>query len=778
MKNYLELVKEYGKVHKDKNRITIICIAIAVFLVTAVFGLADMAIRCQTISYIKTNGDYHMMLKDIDAKTAEMIGSRVEVAASGWVKNFSGKDNYTINGKLLEIVGADESMSREMGINAVKGSYPQKPDEGLLDQQALEQFSIPIGGQVSITSPAGDSHTIKIVGTYADFAYLKEADSHGLVLTNDGLYQIYGNNTKDRFFVKFKNGVNMRKTIDEIKEIYQLSDKQVAENTVLLGMIGQSRDSYMMQLYKVAAVLFVLVLIAGVLMIAGSFNMNFLERIQFFGLLRCLGASKTQVKKYVLYEGIRFSFKGIPIGLVTGTITVWVLCAFLKYVHPTFFSEMPLFGISVVSLTAGIVVGFLTVILASLSPCRKAARVSPLSAVTGNIGRTQIPQEKTAVNTTHTRVDIAMGIHHALAGKKNIILMTGSFAISIILFLSFSVLVNFMHQALTPVKPYAPDISIVSGDNTCSLDADLYEKIKANPEVKRAYGRMFAYDVPVTGGGSDAKINLISYEENQFGWAREELLQGDVDEAAEEMNSVLVIYEDDLDWQLGDMITLKLASGEKKVKIAGILSSSPFSRIPGTQTVICSEHTFQQLTEEQGYTIIDMQLVRGADDNTVAQIRGLTTPEMNFSDRRQGNAETKMAYYSFAIFVYGFLVIIALITVFNIINSMNNSVAVRMNQYGIMRAVGMSYKQLHRMVTAEAAAYAVCGCLAGCILGLPLHKILFNSMITYRWGIAWQIPFTAIMIIVGISIFVTFLSVIRPARKIRDMDIVNVVNAH
>ena len=47
MKGYLGLVSEYAKVHKKKNRLTIICIAISVMLVTAIFGMADMSLKAQ-----------------------------------------------------------------------------------------------------------------------------------------------------------------------------------------------------------------------------------------------------------------------------------------------------------------------------------------------------------------------------------------------------------------------------------------------------------------------------------------------------------------------------------------------------------------------------------------------------------------------------------------------------------------------------------------------------------------------------------------------------------
>lgn len=744
-------------------------------MVTAIFGMADMEVRTRKISTIKEYGNYHVFFKNINDETARLIGSRADVAVSGWVLQMN--DDGTLKEKPLAVAGGEEAISREMGIDIEEGRFPRKVDEALLDRQAIEQFDISLGDMVSVTLSDGIAYKYTIVGVYKDFAHLKKQDVHGLTLSNEGIRKIAGNTDIIRYYVQFKNGVNMRNAIDEIKANFQLTDKQVSENTILLALVGQSRDSYMMNLYMTAAVLFVLVLTAGVLMIASSFNMSILERIQFFGMLRCLGASKRQVKNFVLLEGINFSLKGIPIGLLIGTIIVWVSSAFLKYVNPTYFSDMPLFGISWPSLITGIVVGFLTVILASLSPCKKASRVSPLSAVTGNINHSNMPRSKTAAKTKHMRVDIAMGIHHAFSSRKNILLMTGSFGISIILFLSFSVLVNFMHQALKPLRPYTPDISIVSGDNTCSLDIDLLEQLKETPKIKRAYGRMFAHDVPITSKHGDSKINLISYEENQFAWAKKQLTQGSIDKVAEGTDSVSIVYSEDLTCKLGDSIILKTPSGEKKIKIGGILSDSPFDRAPGTQTVICSEKLFRELTGKRGYTIIDMQLEKGADDRTVSQIRNLTTPEMKFSDQRQSNEEGRAAFYSFAIFIYGFLLLIASITVFNIINSINISATGRMNQYGVMRAVGMSGKQLHRLVLAEACTYAACGCLMGCVLGLPLHLLIFRSMITSHWGLEWQFPFVALAVIIAIAVMATILSAIGPVKKINEMDIVNVVNA-
>jgi putative ABC transport system permease protein len=569
----------------------------------------------------------------------------------------------------------------------------------------------------------------------------------------------------------------MRNAIDTIKENFNLSDKQVSENPALLGLTGQSRDSFMVNTYIIAVILFILVLAAGTLMIASSINMSVRERVQFFGLMRCLGASTSQVKKYVLLESIRLCLFGIPIGLIVGAVITMASSAFLRYVNPAYFSDMLIFHLSPVSLVSGTLVGFLTVTLAALSPANKAAKVSPQCAVSGNAAQNTMFTTKAALNIKQIKPETSLGISHALSDKKNILLMTGSFAISIILFLSFSVMVDFMGQGIRALKPYTPDISIVSSDNSNLLDKEVLEEAQNISGVKRAFGRMLENDLPITSVHGDTKINLISYEENLFNWAKQELVSGNINTVINKNNTVLVVHSDNSNLQVGDTFTIKTAHGKNTVYVAGVLSNSSFVSEAGIQTVICSEQTFQGLTGKQGYSVIDMQLARNAGEDTITQLRGLTTKKQNFSDRREVNTGAKAAYYSFALFIYGFLVIIASITVFNIINSMNNSVSNRKNRYGVMRAIGMTGKQLQHMVIVEAATYAICGCMAGLIISLPIHRMIFQMLITSKWGLNWQVPFGMLAIIIGITILSTVLSVIRPVKTLNKMSITDIVNS-
>ena len=266
------------------------------------------------------------------------------------------------------------------------------------------------------------------------------------------------------------------------------------------------------------------------------------------------------------------------------------------------------------------------------------------------------------------------------------------------------------------------------------------------------YGRMFAYDLPMEGAIEPQKADLLTYEENQFGWAKEYLLEGSLDTVASQPGTALIVYEPETTIQVGDTVTLDIGGKNQQLQIAGMLSTAPFGNANDTALLICSEDTFRQLSGTSNYTIVDIQLTNKATDEDVNAIQQIAGTSYTFSDERMSNSSVRGTYYCFCLFIYGFLVLIALITVFNIINSITMSVAARTRQYGVFRAIGLSTRQLKKMIIAEACVYTITGSIIGTVLGLICNQKLFEMLITSFWGDAWGIPWMELTIILFIMI--------------------------
>lgn len=344
--------------------------------------------------------------------------------------------------------------------------------------------------------------------------------------------------------------------------------------------------------------------------------------------------------------------------------------------------------------------------------------------------------------------------------------MTGSFAFSIILFLSFSPTLDFMQCAIEPLQPYSPDASLLGKDNSCTVPKELVRQIGELPFVERAFGRSFAYDMPVQISGADTDVMLVSFEDNQFSWAQDMVREGDL-QATRDGKGVLLLYKEGSGYAPGDLVTFATPQGEQAVPVAATLNYALFAT--SSDTVICSESLFTALTGENGYTIIDVQLRHGKTDEQAEQIRQLAGREYAFSNRMLSNSEVRGTYYAFALFFYGFLRLIALITVRNIVNSISKSVSARMKQYGAMRAIGMSSRQLLHMVAAETLTYVLSRMAVGFAVGIPLNRFCFENMVT------WYMPWGALGVILIVMLVAAWLAIRSPARRIREMSVVDTI---
>lgn len=92
MRSYLDLVPLSAKVHKRQNRMSVFCIVLAVFLVTVIFGMADMFIRSQIMQARMESGNWHVAIRYLSDEDAKLIALRPEIKVSSWygVLNYRG----------------------------------------------------------------------------------------------------------------------------------------------------------------------------------------------------------------------------------------------------------------------------------------------------------------------------------------------------------------------------------------------------------------------------------------------------------------------------------------------------------------------------------------------------------------------------------------------------------------------------------------------------------------------------------------------------------------
>ncbi len=774
MKSYLSLVPISGKVRKRQNRMTIFCVIISVLLVTTIFSVADMFIRTQSGGLQQKHGNWHIRLENISQDTAEEISRHPDVAAIGWSETFNtdADQPFYIGEKKAALYGTDSIYLAEL-VNALEeGSLPQSDNDIMLSSNAKLALDVKIGDHVTVKTPSGDTD-FTVCGFGSDDAEYYQGQTYmvAVYMMRDAYIWVMEQNhlpINPSCYIQFQDVSKASGITSEIRQQYDLPEEDISENTAIMGLAGQSSNKSMQNIYGIAVILFVLVLLAGVLMISGSMNSNVAQRTKFFGMMRCIGASRQQIIRYVRLEALNWCKTAVPVGLTIGTVIEWGICVVLRYGIGSEFAAMPVFALSPVGLISGAMVGIVTVLLAAQSPAKHASKVSPMAAVSGN--------SDTALSVRHTtkrnirKVERTLGIHHATTSKKNWFLLTASFSLSIILFLCISVGLDFAHELLPSMRSWQPDLILTGYANECVLDQGLSDAISGITGVEHIWGSSYAENVPAASSRQEIDhVNITSYSEYMLDCAEESLVQGNLSEVYGDSGKAMTVLNKDNPIKVGDIIQV---AGQEIEVVCGISSGL----YPGEYSIICSQETFARLTGEENYSMIGIQLSGKAADETVKQINSLAESNVIFEDHRQRNQEDANTYLAVKFLLYSFMAIIAMITLFNIINSISMSVTARIKQYGAMRAVGMDGEQLTRMIAAEAFTYAVSGLIVGSGTGIVLSRFLYVKLVTRYFGSQWSLPIVLIAIIVVFDTVSAAAAVYAPAKRIRNMAITDTIN--
>lgn len=763
MKSYLSLIPISAKVRRRQNRMTILCIVIAVFLVSAIFSVADMMLRTQMNRAAGKDGSWHLQIAGITRSQAEQLAQQQDVvcAGVGAVFNEGGEEDYRLNGKRVVLYGCDAQFLRVNRSAAFEGTFPEQDGEVLLGKGAARIFGVAIGDSVTLKLPDGQSRTLTVTGiggvdeSYYEMQFAL-VDIYLPQETFESLLTGQGEALPQTVYdLQYTSAAKAAKALPQLQQQY--GEDAVHENLNVMGSAGQSNSTAFRTVYGMAGVLFALVLLAGVLMISGTMNSNIAQRTRFFGMMRCLGMSKQQVVHFVRMEALNWCRIAIPIGLVLGTFSSWAVCGALRYGIGGEFATTPVFRLSMGGLCAGAVVGVVTVLLAAQAPAKQAAEVPPVAAASGS---EQAAVVHHAANLGSGRTETALGIYHATASKKNWFLITASFALSIVLALGFIVILQFASLLLPSLAPWQADVIYTGYDNERVLPDTMAQQLRRMPGVARVWGCTGLVHVPASSDRNNVEqVTFCSYDDFMLESSKSMVVKGRMAKNSGADNEVMTMYNKTNPIRVGDTITVNGVP----LTVVGAFSQGIF---PDDVTIIAPETLFRRVAGEQNYNMIGVQLDRTASDETVLALAAFSSDQIVVQDLRESNRQDRGTYYAARIVLYGFLAIIGGISLLNIINSISMSVSARMKQYGILRAIGMDDAQLKRMVSAEAGTYAVSGLVVGIALGLVLNRKLYILLITHYFGAAWQVPWGCLAVIVVVVLAAVVLAVYNPVRRI------------
>jgi putative ABC transport system permease protein len=227
-------------------------------------------------------------------------------------------------------------------------------------------------------------------------------------------------------------------------------------------------------------------------------------------------------------------------------------------------------------------------------------------------------------------------------------------------------------------------------------------------------------------------------------------------------------FADDHDLSVGSPLELTAASGKKlSLTVAGISDPPAFDPLgSGDVTVARSYYDRVFVTKEDRYTFIDAQASAATKKRLEAAIKPFPDAKIQtaaeFRDEAAKFIDDLLSIFNVLL---GLAVIVSL---FGIVNTLVLSVFERTRELGMLRAVGMTRRQVRRMIRHESVITALIGATLGIVVGLFLAALATAALGEY--DVEFAIPFGTLIVFTVIAAIAGVLAAILPARRAARLD--------
>lgn len=480
--NYKSVSNRYLKYNKKRTQLMIIGIILSIALISSI-GTFLLALQNSFVQeQINLNGNYHIILKNIDKEKFEKIKNNPQIEFISPEKEMV-YDNFVGN-KKINVKSGNKSLFNIENVQIKEGRLPEKNNEIVIESWILKYFKKPIniGDKLKV-----DNKEYILVGIAND-----KWDSKASGITNGYILDI--NVEKDiknlPIYIKIKDNANKRDVINDITKL--VGKNNIAENDRLLKFTGESKDKSMNgALFGIGAIVVGIVVMATIMLIYNAFNISIAERIKQFGQLKAMGATKKQIRTLILREATTIIIIAMPIGLFLGIISIFGILGIFK----SFTREADIkFIISPIVIIGSMVIGATSVYISALLPAIKVSKISPLVAISSSnsISKEKIKKSRRKYNLNKMlKVNQIMAIKNIKRNKKRFYITSISMAMSVTLFISFISFAkyagNFTEKITEESKMSFRISQNFEGNREYFIDDNMLESIEKLNGIENAY---------------------------------------------------------------------------------------------------------------------------------------------------------------------------------------------------------------------------------------------------------------------------------------------------
>lgn len=267
---------------------------------------------------------------------------------------------------------SDDAAMRWQALAA--GAYPSGTNEVIVATDEAKALDLHVGDVLNVNGSDGAPHDLRVVGEYTGGLASR---SSGFAATDDAIRELDSGGYLSEIVVRTKTAqadavsVALQQAVGDNGQVVPAA---VHVDALVSGMTSDVDVLGMLLLGFSAIAMFV-----SALVIANTFAVVLAQRTRELALLRCIGAARGQLLRSVLTEAAVLGAGAGAVGVGAGIGLAALMVVILKRVQTTYplAGIAPTFGLVIVPLLIGLVV----TVLAAIVPARRATQVAPLAAL-------------------------------------------------------------------------------------------------------------------------------------------------------------------------------------------------------------------------------------------------------------------------------------------------------------------------------------------------------------------------------------------------------------
>jgi putative ABC transport system permease protein len=714
-------------------------------------------------------------------------------------------------------------------LDYVDGRKPRTDSEASLDTQTADTGHLKVGDTLRLAG-AHEVKTFRLVGLtkLGDASFGGAGIAQVLLPEAQRLTDRVGQ--FDQISVAAAPGVTPEQLRDRIAKVMP---RQVQVETGDQAAKRQTNDiEDNLKFLQIALLVFAGVsLFVGAFQIFNTFSITVAQRTREFGMLRTLGASRRQVLASVAIEALTLGLLGAAVGLVGGIGFAYGINELFKAVGIDLPNTGTV--IATRTVIVSLIVGVVVTLVAAMNPALRATRVTPMAALreaelqdTKARGRVVLAVAilLAAIGLAMTLVGLFGGISESgtaaglLGGGAALVLFavslfsprlvrplasvtgrplerlrgltgrlarenamrkpgrTASTAAALMIGLALIVFVTVFAAGInnsvakTIDENFRGEIALQNSDGFSPFPSDALDAARRVDGVQTVSAITYATGKLPRGGGN---IQLAAVDPRTLGDVLSLDFKSGGPGAFAALGSQGAILDEnfakDKGYEIGD--TLRVKTPTERIATFRVLGT-----VKGELDLLGKALIDQSATSQFGRLQPNFALARLAPDASPKDVQKAMEdalkhryPTVDVQNQSQLKDQQKQQVGQLLGLIYALLSLAIVVSVFGIVNTLALSIHERTRELGMLRAVGMSRRQVRTMVRYEAVITALIGAILGMVLGCLFAALVSRPLADEGFGLSY--PIGTLLVLLVLSALAGVIAAIGPARRASRLDV-------